>query len=292
MAITPTIEEQLRTIETVTANAAATSTAATQAIRLELSTSAPTPPQPEPPPAALPVRAALIIPADYQLKAGLSAYQGKCQQTLIRFREWCKAQTGKAFPFTFDTFRSQYTLLELQTGEGGDAGLFRDDYGQGVWETAIWEKVCRGELGWGTEIAGLNVFRWAVWVLGAGGWAGGRHNSQNPLHPRDDWGTALLGHWQLEAQLTKQSDQACSVYYGPAPKIPSDHPCGSDGGAFSHECLHAFNVHCHQGNLMGDGSVLQCSSYPLDSTDTHPDKRRLTPAQVAEFLQYNGRFIA
>lgn len=228
-------------------------------------------PAPPSPAATLPIRAAIVIPADQLQYAGDSALLGAVDSWLMRFRLWLGREAGLTYDYQLRLIRSRYTRAELATGEGRS---WLDDCGQGGWETIAWDSVARQELGWAT-----GPRRETMVILNWGGWAGGRYD------PQADAGGAIVGDWQLRAQVTHTADACCAAKYG-----ATSGACISPGAAWSHEMLHCMGVHCHDGDVLPDGSTLAIATNPLEyDWPGQPDKRGtvLTPGQLAELRRYN-----
>ena len=218
-----------------------------------------------------PIRAAIIVPKGYPLPANPSAIKGRVTNWLSRMQQYVKQETGATFEYVLYYLESKYDHLELATERrrDGDVIIHLDAQGRGIDEGQIWNKCFREELALGSEMPGENVFRWTAFVFGAGGWAGGRHNSQNPAHPLDDFGQALIGDWNIVSNVGKHiTDPTCEAIYG------KDSPvCTANGDGWSHEMLHLFNVECHTPN-----------TYPFAGNGLNID-------QKDQLISFNKRFL-
>ena len=199
-----------------------------------------------------------------------------------------KRETGVTFVYDFETHVCRYPHAELAYGEGRD---HRNQWGQGIYETNIWDKCFREEMGLGSEWPGKNILRWTAFVLGAGGWAGGRNTAHNCNHPDDNTGTALIGDYQLSANVTKKLDPACVIEYGGG-VIGQNGPCTADGVAWAHEMLHMFGVPCHGGSITPDWFVLPYTSWPMQSDVQHePMANHLWPGQKMSLFANSPLFL-
>lgn len=211
-------------------------------------------PSPTPVPSAYPARCRLVIPSNFQFTYDKTACINEGWRWTQRIKDWIYGQVGKTFEIEYDVIETVETLEELQSAPGTMNLQDRDRCGQGVCENRIWDLFSRQGLK--SESPMADIRRWWAIVLGAGGWAGGRHVSFNPNHPGANVGMALIGDWTMyPALLNGTPDPGCECLFGVGAGICNPGPTRPtwDGGTvpslperdFGHEIGHSIGIDPH-----------------------------------------------
>ena len=217
----------------------------------------------------VPVRAALVIPAEGVGYGSEDAACAVAETWLGAIASWLQSQLGAAPEIDFRCHRSRLTHREIATSGDGRTVLL-DAQDQGLHEDALWGKVFP-EAGFPE---GRDRRQWAI-VVGAGGWAGGRFDRAQNI------GACAVGDWGLHYVLTGRPDAGCLAHYdanfcSPGSAANPTHPAW----ALGHEVLHSlgltdefgFDIHS-RGKYIGLGDAL-------------------TREQKAWLLQENATFLA
>jgi hypothetical protein len=226
----------------------------------------------------IPVRCGLIIPSDVTPESwsnGGERSWSRCaraiEKQVVAFRDYLAAQVGATFDYTLETHVSRLTKRRMASTPGTDDGAMLDSHGQGAHESVVIGEVVLGEKAWPNS-----EHRWWIYLVNGGGWAGGR-SDLGPDGRGPDKGHMIIGDWQFKYWVTGQPDKACVSYYG------ADSRACIGAEAHAHEALHSFNVLCHAGDVLGDGTELR--------EPTYPPLTPLLSGQVEALRRFNRRFL-
>ncbi len=192
----------------------------------------------------LPVRIALIAPADYPRPDSEieEAYQ-QVIKNMGRINQWFADQVGHVFRADVQWWRSELTHLELATAPDGawaDINACGTRW-VGMHETTIMREARAHFYGpdiqqW-TEVPGTKTFRIGIYVLGGGGFAGGRF-VQRPEH-NENYGQWMLGDWEIHAETWGEPEGCCLTWKGRTFCMRS---VSNPGMSFGHEMGHGMGL--------------------------------------------------
>ena len=192
----------------------------------------------------LPIRIALIAPADYARPDSeiMEAHQ-QVIKNMVRINQWFADQSGYVFRADVQWWRSEKTQLELATAPDGAWSDVNDcgDHWVGMHETTVSREARAHFFGpdpreW-TEIPGTRTMRLGVYVLGGGGFAGGRF-TQRPEH-NEDLGQWMLGDWEIIAETWGEPEPCCLIWKGRTFCMRS---VSNPGLSFGHEMGHGMGL--------------------------------------------------
>jgi len=242
----------------------------------------------------LPIRARLIIPAD-KVPPNLSVWQLYATSSLQQMKSWVKRESGVTFTYQFETHICHRTHAELSWGYKPEVGApadWRDEYGEGIFATTIFEGCFRDEMGLGSELPETNTHRWHALIIGAGGSYG--CNTPNRCDPNGvDTANSWAGDWQARAYIEGVPVASCVAINKSSPEpVRSNHPCGGVRNSESHELGHALWKYTHAGDKLPDDTLLPYTSWPLmQPNPAEPTADHLTPGQKMALFQHSYRYL-